>query len=447
METLSKKSIAIVGAGFTGLTAAYELIKNGANVTIYESSNDIGGLAGGFKMCGTSLEKAWHFIYKTDKHMFSLLKELKLYHLLQFHKSSVSTYYGNNLYSMMSPKDLMMFKPLKLRNRIRAGLVVLYLQHLKNWKQLTNITALEWLEKYAGEEVTDVIWKPLLKGKFDKYHDKITMCWLWGRIKQRADSQDISLGGEALGYIEGGFQTIIDTLLSKIEHKAELKMNTPVSCVHFNNKSKRIVLEANNKKTEYDKILLTVPSKVASKILAPYKNEAYFQKLRSTDYLDAVVLVFATEQKISKHYWHNINSKNSPFVVFIGLTNLIGKNNFDGKNIYYIGDYVPRDHQYIDLSEEELKKYWLNQLKLIFPKFDKKYITDSRLFKFKDAQHIVDVGFEEKIPDIKTPFDNIYLSNFSQIFPMDRGTNYAVRDGLKVAKIMLDSEDCNHGKS
>ena len=152
-------------------------------------------------------------------------------------------------------------------------------------------------------------------------------------------------------------------------------------------------------------------------------------------------MVFATEQKISKYYWHNINSKNSPFVVFIGLTNLIGNKNFNGKNVYYIGDYVPRDHQYIGLSENDLKEHWFNQLKLIFPKFDKKYITDSRLFKFKDAQHIVDVGFEEKIPDTKTPFKNIYLSNFSHIFPMDRGTNYAVRDGLKAAKIMLESED------
>ena len=183
-EKLSEKSIAIVGAGFTGLTAAYELVKNGVDVTIYESSNDLGGLAGGFKMSGAPLEKTYHFIYKTDKHMFALLKELKLYHLLKFHKSSVSTYYGNNLYSMMGPKDLMMFKPLKLRNRIRAGLVALYLQHLKNWKSLTKITALEWLEKYAGKEVTDIVWKPLLKGKFDKYYDKITMCWLWGRIKR-----------------------------------------------------------------------------------------------------------------------------------------------------------------------------------------------------------------------------------------------------------------------
>ena len=440
-EALFGKKVAIVGAGFTGLTAAYELIKSGVDVTIYESSGGIGGLAGGFEMCGSPLEKAYHFIYKTDKHMFSLLRELELYHLLKFHKSSVCTYYDNHIYPMMNPMDLIMFKPLKLRNRIRAGLVVLYLQYLKNWKQLTDITALEWLEKYAGTEVTEVLWRPLLKGKFDKYHDKITMCWLWGRIKQRVDSQDISLGGEALGYIEGGFQIIINTLLSKLEKKVKFKMNTPVSKIYFNNESENIVLEADNTKTEYDKVLLTVPSKVASKILAPYKNELYFHKLNSIAYLDAVILVFATEQKISEYYWHNINSKNSPFVVFIGLTNLIGNKNFNGKNIYYIGDYVPRDHQYIDLSEDDLKEHWFNQLKLIFPKFDKKYITDSRLFKLKDAQHIVDVGFEDKIPDTKTPFDNIYLSNFSQIFPIDRGTNYAVRDGFKTAKIMLESKN------
>ena len=59
---MKNKKIAIIGAGLTGLTAGYELSKKGHKVTIFEKSDDIGGLMGGFKIEGTSLEKAYHHI-------------------------------------------------------------------------------------------------------------------------------------------------------------------------------------------------------------------------------------------------------------------------------------------------------------------------------------------------------------------------------------------------
>ena len=55
--------IAIIGAGYTGLSAAYDLAKAGHEVTILEHSPTVGGLASGFTIEGTSLEKAYHHIY------------------------------------------------------------------------------------------------------------------------------------------------------------------------------------------------------------------------------------------------------------------------------------------------------------------------------------------------------------------------------------------------
>jgi len=434
-------SIGIIGGGLTGITTAYRLIQQGHKVTIFEASDYLGGLAAGFELAGHRVEHAYHFLYKTDEYILGLVKELGLEDKLTFHKSSVSTYYGDTLYPMETPIDLIRFKPISFIDRIRAGVTVLYLQRVKNWRKLENITALEWLRKYAGRSVSDVIWEPLLRGKFDRYFDKVTMSWLWGRVLQRVDSRDAKLGGEALGYFKGGFRTIIDALVTPITAAgADIRLGTPVSKLTHNPVTGQVTVTTANGEDAFDRVLATVPSHVLAKMIAGYEAEApeYFKKLRSIDYLDAVVQVFATKQKFTKYYWHNINTPNSPFVVFLSLTNLVGSERFDGLNIYYIGDYVPPEHEYMSAEKDELKKRWYGELKKIFPEFDETQVVDDALFKMRNAQHIVDIGYEQnKLVPYETPCPGVLMCNFSQIYPMDRGTNYAVRDGNTMAEKIL----------
>ena len=76
---------------------------------------------------------------------------------------------------------------------------------------------------------------------------------------------------------------------------------------------------------------------------------------------------------------------------------------------------------------------WFDYLKKIFPKFKEELVEKKWVFRFNKAQHVVDTRY--KIPKSKIE-NNIYITNFAQIFPEDRGTNFAVREGMRVADLM-----------
>ncbi|MBU0708928.1 NAD(P)/FAD-dependent oxidoreductase [Patescibacteria group bacterium] len=436
----TKTHIGIIGAGYTGLVAAYRLAQSGCQVTLLEKTNELGGLAADFKLHGAHLEKFYHFTYKTDNYLIDLIKELGLEETLHWHRSSIAIYYKGQHYPFMTPLDLLKFKPLSIFDRIRTGLIAFYLQRLTNWKKIASYTAYDWMTKFAGKNVRDIIWTPLLKGKFDKYYKDISMVWLWKRIKVRIDSKEKGEPTERLGQLEGGFYSITNGLVEKLhEYRVKIVTNAPVEKVIKNSATGEITVVTPKSEFQFDKVIITTPSPVAAEMLADNQEMTteYLRKLNYVNYLGAAVFIFSSRQKLGDYYWYNINDPQASFLVFINLTKLVSTEKFQGNYVYYIGAYVPHDHEYFRLAETEIINRWVSYLKKMFPDFRDDQLLEKHLFRMRYAQHNMDVGYEQHIPSYTAPAKGVYLANFSQIFPDDRGLNYAVREGDNIAKLVL----------
>ncbi|MEK7527496.1 MAG: FAD-dependent oxidoreductase [Patescibacteria group bacterium] len=393
--------VAIIGAGITGLVAGYRLLQAGHEVTIFEKEKELGGLLGSFKIEGKGLEKAYHHIFKTDKYIIELIEDLGLSSKLKWFNGSTAIYFGKKMWPFNGAIDLLHFKPLNIFDKVRLGLVKIYLEKEKKWQKFENVLAYQWMKKWCGERAYEIIWEPLLKGKFANRYQDISMAWLWARIHTRANSSE--KGGEKLGYLMGGFGQIIKELKKRIKKLGgEIKLNTKIT-----NYELRI--------TNYDTVI---------------SSEA----LLNVDYLGAITAVFSSTQNLSKFYWHNITDPKSPFVAMIQHTNLVPSTQYQEKQVYYLGTYLPQNHRYFKVDDKIIWQEFFDYLKKILPDFDKKQISEKNIFKFKYAQHIVDANYQHSIINYQKTAGKIINVNFANIYPEDRGINFGVREGEKVAK-------------
>ena len=430
------RKILIIGGGFTGLTAALRLAADqSCSVTLVESSHQLGGLAAGFPLAGTSLEKTYHHLFLTDTSILDLVRELGLQDRLTWCDSSVAVYRDGKIYDFKSPQDLLRFSPCSFGGRLRTGLTALYLKRQKNWQGFASVTAHDWMTRACGASAMASIWTPLLKGKFDRHYKNVSMAWLWARIHTRANSRAVG-SGEKLGYFRGGFNVVTTALEQEIRRLgATIRTGATVEAITADH---TVVISGEN--LAFDACLFTGPSPSFARLLpADDSLREYSARLRSIDYLGAICLTFTSDQNLGEHYWVNINEPDAPFLVFLNHTRLVGAEAYGGRHVYYIGAYLPPEGETFTLPEAELAQRWFGYLKKMFPEFDTRRVGEQHIFRFRAAQHIVDTHYAEKTPDFRTPLPGVFLANFSQIFPEDRGTNFAVREGEKIARLMMES--------
>jgi protoporphyrinogen oxidase len=431
--------IAIIGAGYGGMAAAWDLRKAGHAVTIYESADFVGGLASGFKEPGWkwSVEKFYHHWFASDKHMLGLIDELGLSNKVLFPRPLTVMYHEGKFYPFDSIVKMALFPGLGWGlNKIRFGLVGLFLRLTTNWKELEKFTVDEWMRKWCGETVYKLMWEPLVIGKFgEKYYKQVNMAWMWARIHARTTR---------LGTFEGGFQAFSDQFAEKLKAVGvEIKLSAPVTHIQRNADSGAFELSTVDGMETADKVLVTLSPGVAAKMVPSLPKE-YLEGLLRLKSMGAVVLTLSLKHQLSKegYYWYNIpKSAGFPFLAVVEHTNYVSPENFGGEHIIYVGDYLEPEHEYFHLTKEELLEKFAPSLKKFNPDFDLSWVNKIWLYRAAYAQPVPLVNHSKDIPAIETPIEGLYFASMSQVYPWDRGTNFAVEIGRKAARLMLGQKE------
>lgn len=432
----TQRHIGIIGAGIAGLAAAYELNEAGHRVTIYEAAPQAGGLAAGFKAphWDWSLEKFYHHWFASDQHMLGLIERLGWRDQVVFPRPYTVVYYEGKFYPLDSYVEafkftLSKFGPIDL---VRFGATGVFLKLTPRWQPLEQITADAWMRKMAGERIYNALWRPLLVGKFGEANlDVVNMAWLWARIHARTTR---------LGTFVGGFQAFVDKLADLLRSRGvEIRLSTPVTQIRraAAGQAGLLTVDTAAGSESYDAVISTSSPALMAK-LAPDLPDSYSASLRSLKSMGAIVLVVTLDRQLTQYYWHSLPKEAGfPYLAMVEHTNFIGPEHYGGDHILYLGDYLDAGHEYFSLSKEELLERFLPSLTRFNPTFQRSWIKESWLWKTAYAQPVPPLNHSQNIPPIKTPLPGLYFASMSQVYPWDRGTNYAVEMGRKVAQMML----------
>jgi protoporphyrinogen oxidase len=421
------------------------------------------------------VEKYYHHFFASDKALQKLLKELGIFEKLKWYDAKMGIFVNNQPVNFSTALDILKFPPLGFFNRIRLGIVSFILQKWPSNNGFAKVTAIKWCQKYFGKTVTSLIWQPLLESKFSDDYNKVSMLWLRSRIKDRSSSRPSLFAEERLGYINGSLETLISAIQKDLETEG-VKFNTDVSNVSLqwmpenktssqtvsqtapdttNNKNSkpihpkrkkhiiksrkpeifhRLKFTTNDKQLikDYDIVIATVPPKEFIRDFSPPVE--YNHAISKIKFIGAICLTLILKKQFMPYYWLTINDPKEPFIAVIEHTNLISENHYNGKHILYLGKYLePKDNLYT-MEEDQLRQLVEKFLFKLNPHFDPSWIESISVQRTHTAQHIVDTKYQPA--QAETGKKGLYYAHFSQIYPHDRGVNYAIEQGSNLAQLI-----------
>ncbi len=465
-----RKTVCVIGGGLTGLTAAYQLADQGYKVILLESSLQLGGMVASVSWGKQPVEYIYHHLFTSDTYFLELCRKLKIEDKITWHQTKDAIYTRKSMYPFSGPADLLRYRPLPLAARIRTGLAVLKAGRLNNWQSLEKLTARAWLISQAGQDSYQKLWQPLLQSKFDQDENTVSAVWIWNKFKLRGHSRKNKVSASRLGYMRGGFTVLIDALKNQIETLGGTihKGRTAVGIRYHQDRDQMIFSQVSDasqqasaagfvrnegvspkkgyivsaihddgmlSEYEVDGVITTVSARqfanMATSLNLP---DDYLKKAQSVRYKADLCLILHLRHSLSPFYWTTICDR-LPFVVVVEHTRLTGTKPYDGV-IVYVSRYLDVTDPLWSMSDGSIYQVFTKSLKQVYPHFSLSDVIHWRLCRTHYAQPVIDCAYSDKMPTMDTPSPGVKLAGMAQIYPEDRGMNYAIRlAGQAVASI------------
>lgn len=414
--------VAVIGGGISGLVTAYWLAKTGARVTVYEASDQLGGLGTFFQYRNVFLERFYHCMLPSDRHLLGVLRELGLVDQVYWKETSFGFMRDGRLYGLNTPLELLRFSPLSWVDRIRVGLTGLW-GSICSPNGLDDVTCVEWLSRLSGRRAFETFWKPMLQAKFgDRYHE-VPALWFWTRFNREKGGKR-----ERKGYIRGGYRRIIEALVKSIEaHGGIIRLQSPVEKLDLTENKQLAVCVSQSVPQVFDRVVVTTPISFLRKAMAGGQLASAAQQIDvGIDMQGVVNAVFMLRRGFTKHYWVAAIDEEIPFQGIVESTTLLEKIDTAGVHLVYLMNYVHRTDSRFHQSDAEILEAYMAGLKRLFPDFQDEDVIDRFIFRAPFVEPLYTTGYQQRKPPTVLLPGKLYLATTTQVYPEVTSWNGAI---------------------
>jgi protoporphyrinogen oxidase len=344
------------------------------------------------------------------------------------------------IYSMNNMLEFLRFPPLNWVDRFRLGLTVLYAQVVRDWRSLEGVSVESWLTRLSGKNTYENIWRPMLRAKFDGGFDNTPATYIWSRLVRMKSTRGGANQKEEAGYLIGGYSTLLQAMADRIRAcGGQIHLNQPVQEVVIEN-GRAVGLRFCEEVERYDAVCATLQTPVFKRLI-PNAPPEYHSFLEQTQYLGIITALLVLDRPLTGYWTLNITDEHLPFTGVIETTAYIAPEDVGGHHLVYLPKYTTPGSDWQQKSDDEIRQLWLEHLQAMFPDFDPGSICYFLIHRERYVEPLHCLNETEKIPEVQTPVENLFLATTAQIYPALTNGESITRFAREVAMKMVPERE------
>lgn len=409
-----KKRWAIVGGGILGMTLALRLAQQGKQVTLFEASPSLGGLADAWQLGDITWDRHYHVTLLSDMALRKILEELQLLDEMNWVETKTGFYSDAKLFSVSTSVEFLQFPGMKLIDKLRLGFTIFYCSKINDWRKLEKILSTDWLRKLSGDRAFTKIWLPLLRSKLGDNYNKASASFIWAIIARMYAARRTGLKKEMFGYLGGGYDRLLHRWTDKLVHEGvEIQTGHRVEKVSHNGNETEVSF-TNGYSDRFDNVILTVASPIAARV-CPQLTTQERSLLNGIEYQGIVCASLLLKKPLAHYYVTNITDTWVPFTGVIEMTALVNRSEFGGLNLVYLPKYVPPEDPIFEESDESIQDRFLAALVQMYPKFDRSDVVEFKVSRVRQVFAISTIDYSQRLPAVQTSLPGVRILNSAHI--------------------------------